>query len=133
MSRVTKPSEPGIQLDLSSTHLVTATGENDAMDESESLESLVNTINTLSERPYDVSIHAEFLKLANSLEGVDAEVESGLEMITQCMAAGDEVWIPFLEKKMPDVISTREEAEEVFGLFNKAEQDYLCASLRPIG
>ena len=99
------------------------------MNESESLDALANVLNVIAERPYDVSVHAQHIRLAQSLPGMDAEVLSAMEMMTQFLAAGDEVWLPLLQNKEESAdLETEQGVEELLALYARAESDYLCES-----
>jgi len=113
----------------SPTHFQTASWYNPfIMDETESLDALSNILSSVAERPYDISVHAQHVKLAQSLEGMEAEAQSAMEMMTQLVAAGDEVWLPLLDAKEQSVdLETMGGAEELLELYSRAERDYLCA------
>ena len=98
------------------------------MDEAQSLDALANVLNDLTESPYDITLHAKHIRLAQSMEGMEAEVQSALEMLPQFLAAGDDVWFRLLEAKTAAVdLETVEGVEELLELYNTAEADYLCA------
>lgn len=97
------------------------------MDESESLNALAEVLTALAEKPYDVSLHAQHVRLARSLEGMEGEVQSAMEMMVQLIAAPDEIWLPLLAAKEEAVdLETQEGLEELFALYSRAENDYLC-------
>jgi hypothetical protein len=59
---------------------------------------------------------------------MEAEAQSAMEMMTQLVAAGDEVWLPLLNAKEESVdLETECGAEELLELYSRAEADYLCA------
>ncbi|KDR82688.1 hypothetical protein GALMADRAFT_57506 [Galerina marginata CBS 339.88] len=92
------------------------------MNEAESLDALANILGVVAEKPYDVSAHAQHIHLAQSL---DAGAHDAMEMMTQFMAAGDEVWLPLLQSKEQSVdLETEEGIEELLALYNFAENDY---------
>jgi len=98
------------------------------MDETESLEALANILTAVAERPYDISLHAQHVKLAQSLEGMESEAQSAMEMMTQLVAAGDDVWVPLLNSKEQSVdLETEGGVQELLELYSRAEDDYLCA------
>jgi len=99
------------------------------MDESESLDALANVLNNVAAKPYDVTAHVQHIQLARSLEGMQAEVLSALEMMTQVMAAGDDVWLPLIEAKENAVdTETEEGVKDLLTFYDRAESDYLCKS-----
>lgn len=98
------------------------------MDETESLDALANILTAVAERPYDISLHAQHVKLAQSLEGMESEAQSAMEMMTQLVAAGDDVWVPLLNSKEQSVdLETESGVQELLELYSSAEGDYLCA------
>jgi hypothetical protein len=98
------------------------------MDETESLDALANILTAVAERPYDISLHAQHVNLAQSLEGMETEAQSAMEMMTQLVAAGDDVWIPLLNSKEQSVdLETEGGVQELLELYSRAEGDYLCA------
>lgn len=99
------------------------------MDESESLDALANILTAVAEKPYDVSTHGQHIRLAQSLEGMESEVQSAMEMMVQLVAAGDEVWLPLLTVKEQAVdLETEEGVQELLEMYSRAENDYLCKS-----
>ncbi|KAF8964174.1 hypothetical protein BDZ97DRAFT_1816638 [Flammula alnicola] len=96
------------------------------MDESESLDALAKILTAVAEKPYDASLHAQNIRLAQSLEGMEAEVQSAREMMIQLVAAGDDVWLPLLTAKEQAVdLETEEGVQELLALYSRAESDYL--------
>jgi hypothetical protein len=93
------------------------------MDETQSLDALAQVLGELSERPYDITLHAQHIRLARSLEAMEAEVLSALEMLTQVFAAGEDIWLALIKAKEASV-----DVEELLALYSQAEADYLCAS-----
>ncbi|TFK40639.1 hypothetical protein BDQ12DRAFT_601697 [Crucibulum laeve] len=91
----------------------------------ESLNALGNLLGQLADNPYDVSLHAQHIRLAQSLEGMNEEVQSALEMMPEFLAAGDEVWLPLIRRKEALVdADTKESVEELLSLYARAEADY---------
>lgn len=100
------------------------------MDESHLLEALENILNDVSKNPYDPSIHARHIRLTQSLEGMESETTSAMEMMTQFLAAGEEVWLPLINAKMQELdLDTEEGVLELLALYRRAESDYMCALL----
>ncbi|KAJ3513576.1 hypothetical protein NLJ89_g2871 [Agrocybe chaxingu] len=96
------------------------------MDGSDSLDALANILNDVAEKPYDVLVHIRHIQLAQSLEGLEAEALSAREMMTQLLAAGDDVWLPLLEAKEQTVdLDTADGVQELLSLYARAETDYL--------
>ncbi|CAA7261390.1 unnamed protein product [Cyclocybe aegerita] len=96
------------------------------MDGSDSLDALANILNDLAEKPYDVSVHTRHIQLAQSFEGLEAEALSAREMMTQLLAAGNDVWLPLLEAKEQTVnLDTADGVQELLSLYARAEADYL--------
>ncbi|KII83027.1 hypothetical protein PLICRDRAFT_180796 [Plicaturopsis crispa FD-325 SS-3] len=90
------------------------------MDDASNLEALANMLTELSQNPYDISLHAEHIRLSK-LANDDVQLQSALELATNYLAAIDDVWIPLIEAKQRVV----EDATELLGLYEKAESDYL--------
>ncbi|KAF4617844.1 hypothetical protein D9613_006080 [Agrocybe pediades] len=96
------------------------------MNESESLDALANALSNVAEKPHDVTAHIQHIQVARALEGLETEVQSALEMMTQMMAAGDDVWLPLIEAKEKVVdMETEEGVNELLSLYDRAEHDYL--------
>ena len=100
------------------------------MDDSHSLDALANILNDVAEKPYDVPTHARHIRLTQSLEGMESEINSAMEMMTQFLAAGEEIWLPLINAKMQEVdLDTEEGVVELLALYTRAESDYMCALL----
>lgn len=97
------------------------------MDESQSLDALANVLNELAEKPLDISLHAKHIHLAQSLEGMDSEVHSAMEMFSNFYAAGEDVWLALIKAKANTVdLETANGVGELLALYARAEADYLC-------
>jgi hypothetical protein len=98
------------------------------MDEAESLEALSSILTSISENPYDFSLHVQHINVAETLgEGQQDQALSAREMMTGFWAAGEEVWIPLISHKKASVdLDTEEGVAEVLEVYEKAEDDYLC-------
>ena len=95
----------------------------------ESLDALADVINELSEKPHDITLHAKHIKLAQSLEGMESEVQSAMEMLPEFLAAGEDAWLYMLDKKEQSVdLSSADGLAELLALYERAEADYLCMS-----
>jgi hypothetical protein len=102
------------------------------MDDSHSLDALANILNDIAEKPYDAPTHAMHIRLTQSLEGMESEITSAMEMMTQFLAAGEEVWLPLINAKMQELdLDTEEGVVELLALYTRAESDYMCALLVP--
>ena len=98
------------------------------MDETEALEALASLLETLSQNPYDISVHAQHIRVA-AQTGMDDQVHSAREMMTGLWAAGEDIWLPLIEDNLKDTdVNTLAGTSEVLALFNRAEADYLCTS-----
>ncbi|EJF56678.1 RNA-binding protein Prp24 [Dichomitus squalens LYAD-421 SS1] len=95
------------------------------MNEADSLEALSAILERLTENPYDISLHAEHIRIAHAT-GMDGQAGSALEMVTAFWAAGDYVWLPLIEHKIAGSnLETPEDLQSILDLFSRAEQDYL--------
>ncbi|KAJ4001680.1 hypothetical protein F5050DRAFT_1708044 [Lentinula boryana] len=96
------------------------------MDENSTLDALAGILEQLVENPLDFSLHVQHIRLAKSLEGMESEVISALEMLTNCFATGDEVWLELFDIKERSVnLDTVNGVEELLALYQRAEADYL--------
>lgn len=96
------------------------------MDEADALEALANAVTALTNNPYDITLHAQHVRLARET-GMDDQLEAALDMVTTFWAAGDYVWLPLLDLKMKNEnLETAEGIKAVLDLFERAEADYLC-------
>lgn len=81
----------------------------------------------LSSNPYDITLHAQHVRLARET-GMDDQLEAALDMLTTFWAAGDYAWLPLLDMKIKSAdLETGEGISSVLELFEKAEGDYSCA------
>jgi hypothetical protein len=97
------------------------------MDEEQALEALSNVISALSEKPFDLSLHAQHIQLAAEA-GMDDQAHAARETLTTYYACSDDVWLPLLEeKKKTAEINLIEGAITVCQAYKLAEDDYLCA------
>ncbi|CDO70855.1 hypothetical protein BN946_scf184801.g48 [Trametes cinnabarina] len=99
------------------------------MNEADALEALSAILESLTENPYDLSLHAEHIRIARSI-GMDDQLESALEMMTAFWATGEEVWLPLIQRKLDTSnLESPEDLKMVLDLFTRAEQDYLSISI----
>lgn len=97
------------------------------MDEADALEALSNVLNRLTENPYDIALHAENVRLAYST-GMEDQIDSALDMVTAFWMAGDEVWMPIIDRKQSTSnLESAQDLKAILNLYERAEQDYLCA------
>ncbi|KAH9890065.1 RNA-binding protein Prp24 [Cubamyces lactineus] len=103
--------------------------EDVAMNEADSLEALSGVLERLTENPYDISLHAEHIRIARST-GMEDQVDSALEMMTAFWAAGEEVWLPLIERKLhTSSLDAPDDLRAILDLFTRAEQDYLSVPI----
>ncbi|KAL1677942.1 hypothetical protein EV122DRAFT_290785 [Schizophyllum commune] len=100
------------------------------MDES-GLDALADILNKIAEKPFDVALHIEHIRLAEaSTDPTSAEVVSACEMYTNFYAAEDAVWARLIASKESTVdLETAAGVEELLDFYNKAESDYLSIDL----
>lgn len=97
------------------------------MNDSSSLEALSDTITLLSEKPYELSLHAQHIRLADATDAEQAL--AAREMMTAFWPAGDDVWLPIITAKRQSVnVQSAEGIIEVLAMYEAAEGDYLCTS-----
>ncbi|KAI0632486.1 RNA-binding protein Prp24 [Trametes polyzona] len=95
------------------------------MDEADALEALSRILERLTQNPYDISLHAEHVRIARST-GMDDQVDSALEMMTAFWAAGEQVWLPLIEHRInTSNLESPEDLRAILDLYSRAEQDYL--------
>ncbi|KAG7088241.1 hypothetical protein E1B28_012255 [Marasmius oreades] len=100
------------------------------MDDIQALEAFTNVLNLLTEQPYDISLHLQHIRIANSLEGMDTEAKAALETFTTFYAAGDEVWLPLIDaKEKSSDMNSAQDMLELLALYERAEGDYLSIPL----
>ncbi|KAJ7645566.1 hypothetical protein DFH06DRAFT_1425383 [Mycena polygramma] len=96
------------------------------MDESQSLDALANVLSQLESKPFDLSLHATHIQLTQSLEGMQEDALSAMEMMTSFYAAPEDVWLALIKAKEEAVdINTSNGVEELLALYRRAEEDYL--------
>ncbi|TCD69018.1 Splicing factor [Steccherinum ochraceum] len=99
------------------------------MDEAEALDALANALTNLGDNPFDLSLHAEHIRIAQAT-GMQDQVEAALEMLTSYWAAGDYAWIPLVTSRAAsEELEGLEQLQEIQSLFEKAERDYLSVNL----
>ncbi|EIW80918.1 hypothetical protein CONPUDRAFT_103939 [Coniophora puteana RWD-64-598 SS2] len=100
------------------------------MDEAALLDTLANTLNDLSATPYDVSLHAQHIRIARSLPEMEAQVLSAHEMAANSLAVGEHIWIYILDEKAGQIdLDTPSGVMEMLALYEQAENDFLSISI----
>ncbi|KAJ7043889.1 hypothetical protein C8F04DRAFT_682003 [Mycena alexandri] len=100
------------------------------MDESQSLDALAKVLEKLERKPLDLTLHAAHIRLTQSLEGMQEEAVSAMELMTSFLAAGEQVWLALLKAKEEAVdLDTVNGVEELLALYTRAEGDYLSISI----
>ncbi|KAI0755299.1 RNA-binding protein Prp24 [Daedaleopsis nitida] len=95
------------------------------MKEEDALEAISGILERLLDNPYDMSLHAEHIRIARTT-GMDDQVESALDMLTSFWAAGEDVWLPRIQLKIATAnLEASEDLQGIHDLFTRAEQDYL--------
>ncbi|KAJ6512063.1 hypothetical protein C8R47DRAFT_1033985 [Mycena vitilis] len=96
------------------------------MDESQSLDALANVLSQLESKPFDLSLHATHVRLTQSLEGMQEDALSAMEMMTSFYAAPEDVWLALIKAKEEAAdINASNSVEELLALYRRAEEDYL--------
>lgn len=95
------------------------------MDESAALDALADTLTKLSTNSYGVDLHAQHIRLAQSLEDKD-QLMVAFEMATDFIATPDDVWLPILDAIAANNLDAHEDALKVLAIYSKAEEDYIC-------
>ncbi|KAF9497742.1 hypothetical protein BDN71DRAFT_1504719 [Pleurotus eryngii] len=100
------------------------------MDEAQSLDELARLLEEISQSPYNVSLHAQYIRLADTTEGMEAEALSAREMMSNFLLCCERVWIPVVEKKRATAdLNTAKGIFQVLDLYVRAELDYLSIPL----
>ena len=96
------------------------------MDEAQALEAVANILGEILSKPLDLSLHLRHIELARTLDDLESQL-TAFQMVSEFLAVGDEVWLPYLDAKAKSVdLETENGAEELLQLYEKAEGDYLC-------
>lgn len=96
------------------------------MNEADALEALSSILERLTENPYDISLHAEHIRIARAT-GMEDQVDSALEMVTAFWAAGEDVWLPLIQQKLATSdLESPDALQAILDLFTRAERDYMC-------
>ncbi|KAJ6509029.1 hypothetical protein C8R45DRAFT_463110 [Mycena sanguinolenta] len=96
------------------------------MDESQALDALANVLGEIDNNPYDISLHAKHIGLTQSLEGMQEDALTAIEMMTSFFAVGDDVWLALIKSKEDTLdLDSANGVEELLALYKRAEEDYL--------
>lgn len=96
------------------------------MDEAQSLEAVANILGEISTGPLDLSLHLRHIELAKALHDLESQL-TAFQMVSEFLAVGDEVWLPYFDAKAKSVdLEAEDGVEELLQLYEKAEADYLC-------
>jgi hypothetical protein len=99
----------------------------DRMDEAQALDALTQVLSELAERPHDVTLYAQHIRISRLIEGME---QPAFEAMTAFMAAPEEVWLGLLKATEASVdIETAEGVKELLDFYVRAETDYLCTPL----
>ncbi|CCM02468.1 uncharacterized protein FIBRA_04567 [Fibroporia radiculosa] len=99
------------------------------MDEADALEALSSILTRLTDDPYNIALHAEHVRVARDT-GMDDQVESALEMVPAFWAAGDQIWLPLIERKVQSSnLDAPGDLQAILSLYDRAEHDYLSLPL----
>lgn len=97
-----------------------------AMGKSDSVKALSRLLEAISENPYDISVHAQHIRLASD-SGDGEQLDAAREMFTGFWAATEDVWLPILEaKEKSEDVNTLDGLQAVLSQYRLAEEDYLC-------
>lgn len=97
------------------------------MDEAQSLDELARLLEEISQSPYNVSLHAQYILLADTTEGMEPEALSAREMMSNFLLCCERVWNPIVESKRATAdLNTAEGISQVLESYVRAEMDYLC-------
>lgn len=104
----------------------------DVMDES--LNALSNILSQIAEQPLNVALHIQHIQIASSQPGLNAELMSAMEMMTEFLAADPEhVWLPLIKQRESSLnFDSSAGVEELLALYERAESDYLCKCVKHI-
>ncbi|KZP31530.1 hypothetical protein FIBSPDRAFT_776202 [Athelia psychrophila] len=95
--------------------------------ESKSLDALSNILDSLSQNPFDISLHVQHINLAQTLESSDpTHLHAAREMLVAQFPATDDVWMLLIKSKEESVdLNDAEGILDLMELYSKAEADYL--------
>lgn len=98
--------------------------------ETQSLDDLSKVLTSLSQNPFDISLHAQHIRLAQSLESFDPSyIHAARETLTTHFPANDDIWMPLIKYKQESIdMNDAEGILDIMELYTRAEADYLCKS-----
>ncbi|KAK0188159.1 hypothetical protein F5146DRAFT_1141608 [Armillaria mellea] len=100
------------------------------MDEAKTLDALANVLNDISEKPYDFSLHVQHISLARSLLGMESELQSAIEMMSNFYSVGGDLWLDLIEDKKASLdLGTVDGVAELLAVYERAESDYTSIPL----
>ncbi|KAK0449212.1 hypothetical protein EV421DRAFT_1780622 [Armillaria borealis] len=100
------------------------------MDEAKTLDVLANVLNDISEKPYDFSLHVQHIGLARSLQGMESEFQSAIEMMSNFYSVGGDLWLELIEHKKASLdLGTVDGVAELLAVYERAESDYTSIPL----
>ncbi|KAK0464624.1 uncharacterized protein EV420DRAFT_1263469 [Desarmillaria tabescens] len=100
------------------------------MNEAQTLDALANVLNDISEKPYDFSLHVKHINIARSLEGMESEFQSAIEMMSNFYSVGGDLWLELIEYKKASLdLGTVDGVAELLAVYERAESDYTSIPL----
>ncbi|KAK0201693.1 hypothetical protein DFS33DRAFT_1375245 [Desarmillaria ectypa] len=100
------------------------------MDEAQTLDALANVLNDISENPYDFSLHVKHINIARSLQGMESEFQSAIEMMSNFYSVGGDLWLELIEYKKASLdLGTVDGVAELLVVYERAESDYTSIPL----
>lgn len=100
------------------------------MDDAQTLDVLANVLNDISEKPYNFSLHVQHINLARSLQGMESEVQSAIEMMSNYYSVGGDLWLELIESKKASLdLDTVDGVAELLVVYERAEYDYTSIPL----
>ncbi|KAK0503883.1 hypothetical protein EDD18DRAFT_1411611 [Armillaria luteobubalina] len=100
------------------------------MDEAKTLDALANVLNDISEKPYDFSLHVRHISLARSLQGMESEFQSAIEMMSNFYSVGGDLWLELIELKKASLdLGTVDGVAKLLAVYERAESDYTSIPL----
>ncbi|KAK0221961.1 hypothetical protein IW262DRAFT_1448129 [Armillaria fumosa] len=100
------------------------------MDEAMTLDALANVLNDISEKPYDFFLHARHISLARSLQAMESEFQSAIEMMSNFYSIEGDLWLELIELKKASLdLGTVDGVAELLVVYERAESDYTSIPL----
>ncbi|KAF9454778.1 hypothetical protein P691DRAFT_716623 [Macrolepiota fuliginosa MF-IS2] len=97
----------------------------------DSLKALGDILSQIAEQPYNVALHIQHIQVAQSSLGLDSELKSAMEMMSEFLAVDPEhIWLPLIRQKEASVdLDTADGVEELLAFYDRAERDYFSIPL----